>query len=296
MKKVSIIVTRYNEPNSLINPCLVALSKQKDIVANVYFLDQKKDKKIKSFCEKLSSKNIKIIYKNIPAKSLSYARNKGISLSKTEIILFIDADAIPLQDWAFELAKIFNSKKKIAVVGGKTNPKWLINPKWYHNSNILMETYSDLDLGGGIKEVDRITGGNAGLNKKILKEETFFDENLGRRPGSLLSGEECDLCKRTKKKGFRIFYNGNAIIQHQIQKERMNLSWVMKRFYWGGYGRAIMGGMPKTYTNKRNIYDKLILMIIFIPYLIGFLRGKMKCILVNILKIYNQPQKNDPKK
>jgi len=45
--KVSIIVTRYNEPNALVKPCIKALAMQKSVEAVVYFLDQKKDEEIK---------------------------------------------------------------------------------------------------------------------------------------------------------------------------------------------------------------------------------------------------------
>jgi GT2 family glycosyltransferase len=275
MKKITIIITRYNESNILVNSCLNAISKQEGIKIITYFLDQKNDEKIKSLCKELSNNKVKIIYKNIPVKSLSYARNIGINLSKTKIVLFTDADAIPNKEWAYELFKIFIKDDKIAIVGGMAIPKWAIKPKWYHKSNTLMDKYSIFDLGRNIKETEEIVGVNFGLNKNLLTKETFFDENLGRRPGSLLGGEESDLCKRAKKIGFKVFYNGKAIVQHQIQEDRMNLLWVIKRFYYAGYGKAIVGGMPKTYSSKRNIYDRLILIIIFLPYLIGFLRGKL---------------------
>ncbi len=276
MNKITIVITRYNETDDLVNPCLIAVSKQRDIQAIVYFLDQKQDKKIKSLCKKLSNKNIQLIYKNIPVKSLSYARNIGIKLSKTDIVLFTDADAIPNTNWATSLAQIFNSKKRIAIVGGKSIAKWLIKPKWYHKSNILMDAYSILDKGNKTKETDTIVGVNFGLNKNLLKKEAFFDEDLGRRPGSLLGGEESDLCKRTIKKGFKVFYNGESIVQHQVQKDRMNLSWVLKRAYYWGYGRAMLGGAPRIYATQRNFYDKLVLLIIFPAYVVGFFIGKIK--------------------
>lgn len=276
MNKATIIVTRYNEPNSLIHPCLVALSKQRNISTLVYFLDQEEDNETKVLCNNLSTKNVKIVYKIITAKSLSYARNLGIKLSKTDIILFTDSDAIPSENWASELTRTFTINNKIAIVGGKAIAKWLTKPKWYHHSNILMDAYSTIDLGEETKETDKIVGVNFGFKKSLLKKEASFDENLGRRPGSLLGGEETDLCERTIKKGFSVFYNGKAVVQHQIQKDRMNLSWIFKRSYYWGYGRAIAGGMPKTYTTKRNFYDKLILLLILFPYSLGFLRGKIK--------------------
>ncbi|MAG50584.1 hypothetical protein CL621_03005 [archaeon] len=275
-KKISVVLTRYNESNKLINPCLIALSKQKKIIATVYFLDQKKNRETKELCEGLTSTNIKIVYKNIPAKPLSYARNLGINLAKTELVLFIDCDAIPTQNWAFELAQAFEVNKKIAIAGGKSVAKWLVKPKWYHKSNILMDMYSTIDLGNGVKETEKIVGVNFGLNKGLLKNGAFFDENLGRRPGSLMSGEESDLCSRSEKKGFLTFYTGRAIVKHQIQKDRMQFSWVLRRFYYAGCEKAILGGIPKTYNTKRNIYDRLLLPVIVIPYLMGFLRSKIK--------------------
>ena len=276
MKKITIIITRYNESNELIIPCITSISNQKNVEAVTYFLDQKKDEYMERLCNNLSNKKIKIIYKNIPAISLSNARNTGIRLAKTDYVLFTDCDAIPDTNWAYELALPFTISKKIAIIGGKSSPKWLSKQKWYHHSNILMDIYSLLDLGENIKEIDRIVGVNFVLNKKLLGKDSFFNENLGRRPGSLLGGEESELCKRAIKKGFKIFYNGKARVQHQIQKDRMNLKWIIRRFYYGGYGKALIGGAPKTYSQKRNIYDKLVLGIVTIPYLIGFIKGKIK--------------------
>ena len=139
-----------------------------------------------------------------------------------------------------------------------------------------MDIYSIFNLGKNTKETDRIVGVNFGLNKKLLKKQAFFDETLGRRPGTLFGDEESDLCKRSREKDFKVFYNGKSIVEHQIQENRMNLIWVMRRFYYGGYGKAILGGAPKTYTNKRNIYDKLVLIVVVIPYIVGFLRSKIK--------------------
>ena len=171
MKKASVVITRYNETNDLVIPCLEAVSKQKGVSLIVYFLDQKKDEDIKKLSNQLSNKEIKIIYKNIPAKSLSYARNLGVRLSKTDLVIFTDADGIPNTTWASELLKLFLDKKDVAIVGGKATPKWLKKQKWFHKSNILMDKYSVLDLGDGIKEVEEIVGVNFGLNKKVLKKE-----------------------------------------------------------------------------------------------------------------------------
>lgn len=276
MEKVTIVVTRYAETNDLVIPCLEALSKQERCNCNVLFLDQKEDNEIKNPCRELSNKNVKIIYKKIPPISLSYARELGTKIARTYLVLFTDVDAIPDRYWAYQLTKTLNSNDEIGVVGGKSLPLWLTKPKWYHNSNIVQEIYSLIDLSDEVKETGKIVGVNFGLNKKKLKFKKYFNQNLGRKPGSLIGGEETDLCKRVIQHDFKVYYTPFAIVQHQIQKDRMSLLWIMRRFYYGGLGKSKIGGMPKTYSQKRNIYDKFILGIIAIPYILGYLRGKLE--------------------
>ena len=51
MKKATVIITRYEESNNLIIQCIEAISSQKNIDLDVYFLDQKNDEIIKKLCK-----------------------------------------------------------------------------------------------------------------------------------------------------------------------------------------------------------------------------------------------------
>jgi len=274
--KCSIVVTRYSESDKLVKDCLGALSKQKNITCEVNFLDQRDSKEIYAFCKEMSNKNIKINYIKIPAKTLSYARNYGIKISKASIILFTDSDAIVDENWAKEIFKTFSIDKKIAIVGGTSKPKWPGKLKWYHKSNIVKELYSLISLSDEITPVEKVVGVNFAINKDLLGDQALFNENLGRKPGSLLGGEETDLCSKVGEKGFLVYYNPKAIIHHQIQEERMSLRWVLKRMYYGGVSRAARGGKPKTFHKERNIYDRIILPILLVPYIIGYIMEKLR--------------------
>lgn len=273
--KVSIVVTRYNESNETLFMCLKGLAKQKKCICFIYVLDQKDDKETEILCNKLTSKNIKFFYKKIPVKGLSYARNLGIKYSKTDIILFIDSDAIPDEYWAYNLTKVFYIYDAIGIVGGKSEPLWRDKLRWYCYSNLLEDMYSILNLNENIIQTNKIMGVNFGINRKILGKETYFNENFGRRPGLLIGGEETDLCRRCLKKGFKILYTPFAIVKHQIFKERMQLKWIIKRFYFAGHSRNILGGMPQPYIKKFNIYDVLLLIVVIIPYILGYIKGKL---------------------
>jgi GT2 family glycosyltransferase len=276
LKSCTIVVTRYGETNKLLNPCLNALSKQEKCECTILFLDQKIDKETEKICKELSTEKITFIYKNIPAISLVYARNFGINIAKTNLIFFIDADAIPNKDWAYELCKTFEIDPKIGIVGGKSDPLWLSKPKWYNKSNIARDVYSLLDLGNKTKETEKVIGVCFAIDKKRLGNLAKFDEKFSRKKGILISGDDTALCRKIRKQGLLVYYTPFAKVMHQIQKERISLKWLIKRFFYGGYSKAILGGLPKTYSTKRNVFDWLIIPIIAIPYILGNLKARIE--------------------
>ena len=189
-------------------------------------------------------------------------------------MLFTDSDAIPESNWAYELSRIYALDKKIAIVGGKSFPKWLKKPRWYHKSNIVLELYSLVNLSEKVISTVKVVGVNFSLSKKRLGNLTTFKENLGRKDGKLLGGEETDMCSKAKDKDLLVYFNPKAAVAHQIPTERISFSWVIKRMYFGGYSRALRGGRPSTFHKKRNIWDRIILPILAIPYTLGYWKGK----------------------
>lgn len=276
MKEVSIVLTRYDEPNYLVKKCLVSLSKQKDILATVIFLDQIQDVDLNNFCEKIKNKNINIIYKNIPKISLNYARNLGLKMSNTNIVLFLDSDAIPDQYWSSKLVKTYKLNEKIAIVGGQIKALWLNKPKWFSKSQKALTFYSSLKYEKDVGPVKHVFGVNFSIHKRRLLEESYFNEDLDRRKGILLSGGETDLCDRAIKKDLLVYYNDSALVYHQILPKRNSIFWLIKRTYWGGFSKGYLKSTPNPISKKNNFQDLLFIAFIILPYFFGFLLGRFK--------------------
>ncbi len=276
MKKITITLTRYKEPNWLLHQTLEGLSKQKGIRAEVLFLDQFENLETKNYCNFISTDLIKFRYVLIKPISLSYARNYAIKHCKTPLLLFIDTDAIPEKNWAQILSSSL-LKEKVAIVGGKIIPKWHKKPLLLSKSSIVSEQYSMLDMGVKEIEVKKVVGANFSLNiERISEKQLYFDEELGRKEGVLLGGEEVDLCERVARTGMRVLYNGQAIVYHQVLPERIKYSWIFRRIYYSGFSRALRGGKPEPTTKKRNFWDYITLPIILPAYIFGYIRGKRK--------------------
>lgn len=274
MEDITITLTRYKEPNWLINETLHSLSCQKNVKAEVLLLDQFYNKETEDYCRSHSNELIFINYVTIPAKSLSFARNHAVQQCKTNILLFIDSDAIADEVWAEHLSTTL-LKDNVAVAGGKIMPKWHKTPLLISKSSMVMEQYSLLDLGNNTCSANKVVGANFGLNLERLGNIAYFDEKLGRREGVLLGGEETDLCDRARSSGLGVYYTGNAIVQHQILPERIKYNWIFNRIYYAGMSRALRGGTPSPTHSSSSLWNYIILPIIIIPYGLGFLRAKL---------------------
>ncbi|WP_338518273.1 glycosyltransferase family 2 protein [Alteromonas gracilis] len=273
---VSITLTRYAEPNWLFLETLESLSQQKNIRAHVFVLDQQNNEEIRTFCQQHSSDSIYLDYQVIPAKSLSYARNEAICQCQTDLLFYIDTDAVAEPNWAQQLY-VEMSKTQAAIAGGKIVPKWHKPPGLLQKSRFVLDQYSMLNLGETTFKVKKVIGANFAINKALLGDLAHFDEELGRQNGKLLGGEETQLCSDANDKGLDVIYVGSAAVQHQVMPERVSFKWISKRIYYGGYSRALRGGKPEPSNGggKFDGWDYFALLLLMPFYVWGYLQAKM---------------------
>lgn len=268
----TVSLTRFGEPDALVEQTLESLAVQQDVRLQILLLDQSDaETSLDMACSRLSSSRIQFEYKKIPAHSLSRARNTAIALTCTDLLLFIDPDAICAPDWAAVLIESLQ-REKIGVAGGRILPIWGKTPGWLAQSTVVRDQYSILDLGEGTADVDRVVGASFGINVARLGRDMRFDENLGRRDGRLFGGEETDFCRRCRTMGKTVLYNGGAIVKHQIPVERMSFRWLARRMYYAGIGRCMAGGKPSP-SRPLNAWDYLALPFILPSYVLGYWRA-----------------------
>ena len=273
-QKLTITLTRYAEPNWLLAEALESLAIQQNVIATVLMLDQQDNPETAELCQKLTNENIIFNYQTIPAKSLSFARNEAIRLCQTDVLLYIDTDAIAAPNWAARLGDVL-TQSEVGIAGGKIIPKWHKSPSFIQKSQVVLDQYSMLDLGEDNIEVKKVVGASFGLNKKHLGNAAIFDENLGRRDGKLYSGEESKLCSDALESGLKIMYVGTSVVQHQVLPERVNFSWIATRMYYQGIASAQRGGAPSpSNKGKYTIWDMLALGFLAPFYISGFLKSK----------------------
>jgi GT2 family glycosyltransferase len=157
-----------------------------------------------------------------PVVGLSRARNRGARACQSEIVAFVDDDAVPEAAWLSGLASEFRDKRVMAAAGRiRALEDDIEAPR-------MQATISGAEYGGPERRVvDRDTpswfeitnfggigdGGNMAFRGGAFDFWTGFDERLGR--GALLdAGEEHYAFFSLVERGYRVAYTPYAIVLH----------------------------------------------------------------------------------
>lgn len=154
-----------------------------------------------------------------PLKGLSRARNRGARSCTTEIVAFIDDDAMPDPEWLTRLVTEFEDPRVMAVtgrilplriqttteydcalIGGSSDQRRVIDretPYWFELANF-----------GGLGD-----GGNMAFRRRAFEIWPGFDERLGR-------GTTLDQCEEHHAffslldRGYRVVYTPLGVVHH----------------------------------------------------------------------------------
>jgi hypothetical protein len=90
-----------------------------------------------------------------------------------------------------------------------------------------------------------LLGANMAVRRSVLQQVGGYATHLGKLRGTLLSGEDHELCGRIQAAGFGARYLPEARVFHWVPAARMRLTYFLQWFYWSGITNAtIEGGQP----------------------------------------------------
>lgn len=249
------IIICTNNRYDLLEKALASALAQEDAADDIIVVDNSPNKaEGKAFAQRFSdSPKVRFAFEEI--QSLSHARNVGTSLAQTDIVAFIDDDAIAEPGWAKALRETFDTVGSDAgCVGGIVKPIWpSAPPAWV--TPTLAAYLSIVDWGDRQKELsptEWLAGCNIAFRRQALLAIGGFRTDIGRtgNPVSLLSNEETSACRTLEQAGYRIFYSPQAVVSHHIDKKRLNASWLSRRIVWQAISDAI--AYPEQTTDIAN--------------------------------------------
>lgn len=156
----------------------------------------------------------------------------------TEVVQFVDGDCEVVDGWLEAGRRTLAEDPRLAVVCGWRRER--------HPEASIYNTYCEVEWRGPPGEVE-FCGGDAMMRVSALREVGGFD-------GSLIAGEEPDLCVRLRQKGWRILRLPMDMTLHDAAMTRFTQWW--RRTQRAGFayaqGAARHGHTPERHWVEEN--------------------------------------------
>lgn len=255
MTLVSVIICTYNRAaflqdnlDTLIRAVVAYHRPVEILVVNNASTDET-DAVVNAAIRENPSLTITLIHE--PRQGLSQARNTGISRAQGDVICFLDDDVFVPEGWLDGLLSAFALGDNVVCVAGKIKLHWpdVPRPSWVDERCCrFYGAFSHGDESFILPYGADFFGGNVALTRRAVETIGLFSADLGRKRGSLLSGEDTEYSKRLWEAGFAIAYSANGYILHRVQPDRMRFVWMVRRNFWAGL---------TNYFRRQNIFYPL---------------------------------------
>lgn len=207
----------------------------------------------------------KIHYVFEPEIGMSKARNKGATVARGEILVFIDDDAIASPNWLDDYWLLYRIFPEIVAAGGRIEPLFQCGrPKWLSDELLVVLGHLNIsDKETVLSFPDHPFGGNFSVKKEIFIKVGGFIEDIKH------CNEEKAFFYKLYLNNYKVGYSPKALVYHQIPTSRFRKIFFLKR------------GIKQGISNVK-------VMSLFDPkYIFGFKKKLIRLLLDGFLIIRN---------
>lgn len=182
---------------------------------------------------------------NSGVKGLSGARNTGVAATSSDVVMFLDDDAVASPGW---LAALVAPLADPAVLGvaGWADPEWgpQGGPRWFPAPFLWVVGCSYEGLPTTVQDVRNPLGCAMGFRRTAMDLVGGFSGSVGRVGTHPVGCEETEFSIRLRQlePTTRIVMVPQAVVRHRVSEDRHTLRYYISRCYWEGVSKAVVSG------------------------------------------------------
>jgi len=244
---ISVVIATYNRA-PLLAECLHHLSRQHfepdDDVIVVDNGSTDDTAQVIDDAQALFAVPLRHLTETSPGKSRAIAA--ALEIATGDVLAFTDDDVDVDATW-MDTIRCVMSTPGIALAGGPVTPRWETSPpRWLRAA---VDQYGRLAAPLGLLSYGSesfplgprtVLGANLIVRAEVLRKLGGYAPHLGKLRGTLLSGEDHELCMRVQNAGFRAVYWPALTVTHWVPSERMRVGYSLSWFYWSGITHATL--------------------------------------------------------
>ena len=180
------------------------------------------------------------VVENRYQRGLSGGKNTGVEVTSSDVVAFLDDDAVAHPDWLGYLRDAYVDDC-IAGVGGTTLPLWeSARPRWFPEEFdwVLGCTFTGREPG----PVRNLLGGNASFRREVFSVAGGFPTDIGRTSAQQrpLGCEETEFCIRVSqhRPDWTFVFEPRAVIWHRVPAARERFDYFRSRCFAEGLSKA----------------------------------------------------------
>lgn len=210
MKKLTIIIPTYNRADSMVR-LLKSLADQAKYIEEVIIVEQIHDNE-KKFMRAAGEAKLKLKYRHMETTGTSSAKNVGLSLAGSDLVLFLDDDVVADDGLLAGHIRAHEDARTAAVCGRSITEGQSVEPDRTDVGRVnAYGAVSDGYSSAIRQEIDTVIGCNASWKRDVLTQLHGFDERFTQNA----MREESDLSLRAKKLGYTIMFEPAALVHHR---------------------------------------------------------------------------------
>jgi glycosyltransferase involved in cell wall biosynthesis len=200
-----------------------------------------------------------------PRRGKNFALNAALPHIVGDLTVLTDDDVLPRPDWLLKLRQAADAHSDFSIFGGPIQPHWEVPPppwtKWVHQGAAYAVT--DPAWAEGPIAASSVWGPNTAIRSAVFKAGIGFNDQIGPSGNNYVQGGDTELTRRLESLGHRAWHVHDAVVEHFVRQEQLNLTWVMGRAIRHGRGEWRLAQTGESTSGKilfgapRYLYKRL---------------------------------------